>query len=481
MIKLTEEFIQSAAPNADAIKNGRGLLLKKQFTKLHLSPDETLMFGYCQGSGREPYLCSADFLVPEKPVFRCNCPSRQFPCKHSIGLMFAFVNGLAFATSEIPEAIAAKREKVQERAEKKKINEEKPRQVNKSALAKKIKAQLDGIDLLEELTHDLVRLGIGNMNAKLAREIEEQAKQLGDAYLPGAQAALRNYTKLFQSEEGEELANPLRESIYGEALDQLTRLHALIGKGRVYLQARLADPELKPETETPIAAWLGHAWQLRELKEVGFVEDQVELIQLAFNTYDDIARQEYVDTGVWMNLQTGRIGLTQNFRPYKSVKHIKSDDSFFGIAQIKELFHYPGTMNPRIRWDGMLSREVERSDLTKVHQHARVSFTEVIKEVKNHIKSPLADKHPIVSLRFKQIGKVEGKYVVEDSQGERLVMADTGITDEPRSVHLLPLLPGTCLRDQTLIARFRHDLDSRLLRVKPLSIVTENEVCRLTL
>ena len=38
-----------------------------------------------------------------------------------------------------------------------------------------------------------MRLGIGNMNAKLAKEMEEQAKQLGNAYLPGAQAALGKF------------------------------------------------------------------------------------------------------------------------------------------------------------------------------------------------------------------------------------------------------------------------------------------------
>ena len=45
------------------------------------------------------------------------------------------------------------------------------------------------------------RIGIGNMNAKTAREIEEKARQLGNAYLPGAQAALHRYTKLFSDDD----------------------------------------------------------------------------------------------------------------------------------------------------------------------------------------------------------------------------------------------------------------------------------------
>ena len=100
--------------------------------------------------------------------------------------MYAFVQGKGFTVAATPEELAVKREKAAARVEKKAVEEARPRKVNKSALAKKIKAQLEGIDLLERLTQDLVRLGIGNMNAKTARELEEHAKQLGNAYLPGA-------------------------------------------------------------------------------------------------------------------------------------------------------------------------------------------------------------------------------------------------------------------------------------------------------
>jgi hypothetical protein len=204
MIAIDEPFIDAAAPNAEAAKNGRLLVLKGKFVALHRSADDTLLFGRCQGSGKEPYLCSADFAALGAAVYRCNCPSRQFPCKHSLGLLYAFVQGKPFSPADVPEELTAKREKSTARIEKKKVAAEQPRTVNKSALAKKIKAQLAGIDLLEKLTLDLVRLGIGNMNAKSAREVEEQAKQLGNAYLPGAQAALHNYTKLFRQADGKE-------------------------------------------------------------------------------------------------------------------------------------------------------------------------------------------------------------------------------------------------------------------------------------
>jgi hypothetical protein len=388
-----------------------------------------------------------------------------------------------FTTAPVPEDLQAKREKLTARAEKKATDAEKPRQVNLGALAKKIKAQLDGIDVLERLTNDLVRLGIGNMNAKLAREMEEQAKQLGDAYLPGAQAALHNYTKLFAGDDGKfaEQSSTQRERIFSEALDQLSRLHALVKQGRAYLQRRHDDSELKPETDSAIAAWLGHAWQLRELKEVGLVEADAELVQLAFNSHDDVARQEYIDTGVWMTLGNGRIRLTQNFRPYKAAKFIKSDDSFFQVAQVKELCVYPGDVNPRIRWDGMIPRPLETKDFEAIRGKAQREFAPVIKEVKTHLKAPLADKQPIYALHVKRLGHAGETLVAEDDKGERLVMTDVGMAEEPASCHLLSLLPKESFADNTLIARFRHDLDSRKLQIKPLSIVTKTAIIRLTL
>ena len=79
MISINEEFIEAAAPNADAAKNGRGLVLKNKFLKLHHSADESLLFGQCQGSGKEPYLCSADFAVPEAPSTAATAPAGSSP------------------------------------------------------------------------------------------------------------------------------------------------------------------------------------------------------------------------------------------------------------------------------------------------------------------------------------------------------------------------------------------------------------------
>ncbi len=482
-MEIDEAYADSQAPNAAAIKNARGVVLKRKLVGLFRSPDGTLIFGDCKGSGQENYQPSADFGDPTKPVFRCTCPSHQFPCKHSLALLYAYAQGAKFVEKDVPADISEKRSKMQQRAEKKKEETDKPHKVNTSALKKKIQTQLGGIDLLESLVNDLMRAGLGTLNAKSARQVEEQAKQLGNAYLPGAQNALHALTGLFyrsQISSEDELKAAERERIYSAALDQLNRLHSLCKQGRKYLNSRLEDPELRPETETDIAAWLGHAWQLRELKDAGLVQSNVELLQLAFNSHNDWTRKEFVETGVWLNLQTGAVQLTRNYRPYHAAKFIREDDSCFHIVVCPELCVYPGNLNPRVRWEAMEPRPVVKTDYARAREHARADLRTVFKDLKTQLKSPLGDRHPHALVRYRALGRAGDEIIIEDQNGERLVLSDDTHDGEPATLHLLPMIPKTTHHDQVLLVRFHHDLDSQKLSAKPLSVVTESDIIRLT-
>lgn len=482
-MQIDEAFVDSQAPNAAAIKNARGVVIKRKLVGLFKSADGTLLFGDCKGSGKDNYRPSADFSDPTKPVYRCTCPSHQFPCKHSLALMYALAQGQKFVEKEVPADITEKRAKIVQRVEKKKVEADKPHKVNTSALKKKIQAQLEGLNLLESLVFDLVRSGLGTLNAKSARQIEEQAKQLGNAYLPGAQNALYALTGLFyrsQISSEDELKASERERVYSAALDQLNRLQSLCKQGRKYLNTRLEDLELKPETESDIAAWLGHAWQLRELKDAGLVQSNVELLQLAFNSHDDWTRREFVETGVWLNLQTGAVQLTRNYRPYQAARHIREDDSCFHIVVCPELCVYPGNLNPRVRWEASEPRPVAPPDYARAREFAKTDLKAVIKDVKSQLKSPLGDRYPVALVKYRAFGRVGDAMVIEDANGERLLLADDHYPGEPPTLPLLPMLPKLVLRDQVMLVRFHHDLDAQTLHAKPLSIVTDSDIIRLT-
>lgn len=477
-MQLTEAYVDSLALNAGAIKNGKDLAKKQRIHPRRMTEDGKLLFGECAGSGSTPYSCSADFWKEGEPVFRCSCPSRQFPCKHTLGLLYAYAQGQAFETAPLPDDIADKREKVEKREEKREEKKQEPaadtpkRKTSASALAKKVQAQLAGFDLLEKLLVETVQTGLAGLDAKTIRTLEAKAKELGNHYIPGVQAALREWVLLLREEQN-------AERRYTRAVEELTRLYALLRKGRAYLEAKAADPAAASEEASALEEAIGRAWQLAELRELGFARRGRELAQLGFRSYADDARGEYVDEGYWIDLAEGGIRVTRTYRPYRAAKFIKEDDSYFEVLQPGELFVYPGEGNPRIRWEEAVSRPLTADDLAAIRSRAIPSVAEAVKQAKNQLKSPLADRHPVLlvaSAEFRSDGT--GATVLADAQGKLLRLGDlpdTGRATTP----LVPLLAPECLREAAVLLRFGHDIEQDRLTAQPLSLVTASSIVRL--
>ncbi|MWC29831.1 SWIM zinc finger family protein [Paenibacillus sp. MMS18-CY102] len=480
MVSITEAFVDSLAPNASAMKNGRDLAKKNSFSELCITADETLIFGECKGSGKEPYLCSVDFLRPETPVFRCSCPSRQFPCKHALGLLYAHTLQKPFEVAEIPTDIADKREKAEKREEKKKESEltdastdrSKPaRKVNKAAFVKKINAQLEGLSILEKLVLQIVHNGLGSIDKKSLQLMEDQAKQLGNYYISGVQAALREIVLMMKSAD--------KEMAYSQVIEQLIRLWSLVKKGKSYLEQRLAEPERPMDTETMLEEQLGHTWQLTELKQFDRIKQDVELLQLSFLSYTDHARSEFVDAGWWVDLQDGTIYTTRHLRPFRAAKSMKEEDTVHALVTAEELYIYPGEQNARIRWENVKFREADAEKFKRVKSLAVPTFQDVIKQVKNGIKSPLALKNPAALIAFHAIERVGDTMVLRDVQGKQLTITNNFISGSINSDSIIPLLPKDDLNDQAALVVFQHDVENRRLGVQLLSIITDCRMIRL--
>ncbi|RKN75963.1 SWIM zinc finger family protein [Paenibacillus ginsengarvi] len=475
-MNVTEAYVDSLALNSGAIKNGRDLAKKNSFTLLGISEDQTVLFGECQGSGKEPYRCSADFVKEESPVFRCSCPSRQFPCKHVLGLLYSRTTGKTFGVAAIPPDLLEKREKAEKREEKKKeaAETETPvkRKTNKAAAAKKAAAQLEGIGIAEKLLHHIVQSGLGSLDKKSLQTAEEQAKQLGNHYIPGIQTTLRELLLVLRSEDD-------RTAVYARAVEGMINLHSLLKKSREHLQIRADQPDTPLDTETPLEERIGHAFQIAELRDSGLAEGETELLQLAFRSYADEARGEYIDEGFWADLPTGRIHTTKTYRPFRAAKYIREDDSFYEVIRAKELFRYPGDRNARVRWEEATMREAEAGDYSRVRSYAVKSVADAVKQVKNQMKNPLSDKHPVLLLHAASIGRTDdGLYALLDESGNRLLLTDIDCLGHP-TVPLLPMLNERWLKDQAYLVMFEHDMALGRLAAQPLSIVTDDAVIRL--
>ncbi len=475
MIKITEELINSVAPNDSAIKNALGLIKKNSFIKLFKAVDETIIFGECAGSGKSNYIASADFISSENPVFRCTCPSRQIPCKHSIALMYAYLNGKDFQVAEIPEDVLSKREKIEKKETKKKeaVKTGAKKKVNKSALSKKIKTQIEGLELAEKITNDIIRSGFASLDVKALKILEGGAKQLGNYFLPGVQADLKRLILYFSK-------NDKKEEIYNAALNQTIKLNSLAKKGKEYLTKRLEDPELTMDSKSNIEELLGHVWLIDELRSAKLVQENVELIQLYFTSFSDFARSEDIDLGLWINMNTGKLNTTINYRPFKAKKYIREDDSFFSVLGAKELYVYPGEdMNARVRWEEMTIRDINNKDFIDIKNFAKKSYDEVIKEVKKQVKNPLSNKNPEVLIAYSKLGKIEDKFVVEDETGKKIVIQNSFNNTGRSTCDLLGLLNPEVFSKGAMLVRFEFNLDTGKIYAEPLSIITDNEIIRL--
>jgi hypothetical protein len=181
-----------------------------------------------------------------------------------------------------------------------------------------------------------------------------------------------------------------------------------------------------------------------------------------------------------MNLQTGAVQLTRNYRPYRAAKYIREDDSCFQVMMCPELCVYPGNLNPRVRWDASEPRTITAGDCARARDLAKTDFKAVIKDVKTQLKTPLGDRHPAALVKYRALGRVGDEYVIEDAAGERLILADDGLAGDPDTLPFLPMISADVRQDQAMLVRFTHDLDAQTLRAKPLSIVTTTGVIRLT-
>ena len=480
MIKLTNEFIINAGPNAAAVKNGSALVKKDSFNSLHIDQDETIIFGLCQGSGKNPYVCSVDFIDSDAPVFRCSCPSRQIPCKHVLGLMLAYVEGLTFNTENIPEDIIQKREN-QEKRQKKKQEKQKEGteslKVNKTdswkkTAVKKIETQINGLHEGKKLLKIIVETGLGSIDAKAMSGYLSVVKQLDSYYISGIQNEFSSLLELIKNSS---------ESEYTNISIKICRLQTLLNKSVAYLEKKKTTPD-NMDTSSEIEELIGYPWKLEELKQYGLVEENAKLVQLAFHVVNEPDKKQIVDIGYFINLNSGIVCLSKNYRPYKAAKHIKEDNSLNSVINTNELFIYPSlSLNPRSRRSNSDFAEITPDICAKINGLGNDNFPEAIKSVKNQLKNLLLDPLPIMLMKFSKIYKAtesDDHFIIEDKTGNKVLLSENKYFDD-NFIHLLNNVDIFNSPESSILAAFFNDISTGVLAAHPLALVTNKNVVKL--
>ena len=100
MERISLEKIEAIAPDQASLVAARKLVKPAGWSGL-CCDDAGLIWGECQGSGASPYRVVASEV---DAGYKCTCPSRKFPCKHSLALMWMRSEGkITFAAGRAPE------------------------------------------------------------------------------------------------------------------------------------------------------------------------------------------------------------------------------------------------------------------------------------------------------------------------------------------------------------------------------------------
>lgn len=495
-ITVNDDLLRSVVTKDKALSDGRTLVKSGKFINLKATGDRSLIWGECQGSGAKPYVLSID-LAGDNPTIRCTCPVKPPPCKHALGLLVAFIEKpSAFAAGEAPADLLEKRGKNLERVEKKAEAASKPKVVDQAALAKKTRAQRDALDLLERLVLDVADAGLGTLDAAKATRLVEQARQMTDAYLPGAAEALRRLAALCRrrDDDDEERFYQLEEPGHDLPEDQrhrlmarhLTRLWAMVRKGQKALDDKLEEGETASEADAVVEDLLGHVWELAALKAKGYSRQKLRLFELADERWHDAVREERVEQGWLLDLDQGQVLVERRFRPLAALDRIKERDSYEKPIDIGDAGIYPGFVNRRVRWEiaAFASRAAAVADFEAIHARAHPALDAAIAAYKEQIRNPLAPDDAVVLVRVADIRRAGDALALVDVKGATLALRDSPLARR-RTVNTLAMAAGARLQGgslaqpASLLVRLHLGLADDAIAGQPLALVTGTTHIRL--
>jgi len=199
--------IEQLATDQASLKAAAGLAKPGKWSGIGESRDAALIWGECAGSGANPYRVMADLRDLGN---KCTCPSRKFPCKHVLALLWVKAEALApFPAADTPEwvddwlgrrrtggaakaAPASTEKNVQAAriAEPDPVEDEKATARREAASAKRTedteRAIRDALDALEQWIGDQLRMGLGGF----IDDATARCRRIGARLVDGKAAAL---------------------------------------------------------------------------------------------------------------------------------------------------------------------------------------------------------------------------------------------------------------------------------------------------
>ncbi len=342
----TTEKVLALSPDASSTKSGQQLSRPNHWVTLGQSP--AVLWGECQGSGKTPYRTQIDL---SEPAFKCSCPSRKFPCKHSLGLFLLFADQPDQLTAATPP------DWVQEWLDKRSQTVQKKQEISATKaidpaaqaerMAKREAKVTAGLADLERWLRDSLRQGLAALQTQPYSYWDGTAARLVDAQAPALAKRVREMAGLPQSGAG-----------WPE------RLLAAFGTLYTIVQGYQRLTTLPVAVQAELRSQIG--WTLKQDELLGLANDLDSTVETCRDRWWVLGRRVFEEDTlqvqrIWLQgMATQRSALLLNFAHRSQVLEcsVWSGTCFQG-----ELIFYPGLYPLRAV---IKSREAEEIPWTDV-------------------------------------------------------------------------------------------------------------------
>lgn len=208
---ISLETVEALAPDQSSLNAAKKLLKPAKWPVRGKDASTNTIWGQCQGSGANPYLTMADVV---DHGYKCTCPSRKFPCKHVLALLWQFSDQSEDFVADTPPqwvqdwlgrrrrpsgastppdnkdakasvSLAGATESTPlspEELEKQEVARQKRAAKQKQNTDRQIR---EGLDEFRQWTDDQLRSGVGALLRELSQRCRQIASRLVDAKATG--------------------------------------------------------------------------------------------------------------------------------------------------------------------------------------------------------------------------------------------------------------------------------------------------------
>lgn len=430
---ITHDLVTQLAPDDAAAKAGMQLATPAKW--LHAHAHSTALWGECKGSGSTPYFTQIDL---QQVAFKCSCPSRKFPCKHGLGLMWLYVKEPAFFTQEsqvadrVTEWLNKRQEKAgikAEKAAKQEKTTDETAQLKRSYQREQKVEQ--GLDELESWMKDIIRTGIKHMPTQQYTLFQHIVARMVDAQASGVANQLRDISEI----------NYYSHNWETEFMKQFSLLYFLV-------QAYRNRAALPTEWQQELRGRLGWNTNKEELAALPLRECSWSVLRVERNPFDKLIAEK-----TWLlNLDTHEIAYQlQFFMPQQA-----SSMQMYAIGLVlkAKTVHYPGRASLRLWIKEAVVQPDKYRPLT--HPTDMASLMDEISRIKQ--LNPLKEEIPFLMAEVRVVN-AKGKWFLIDARQK-------GLPVKQDEKELLKIWALTASQPITAFVLYRDEA-FRILRVFP--------------